>query len=164
MNHQLTRASPDEKIVIENLLQLYTYDFSEYVGCDVEMDGLFLPYPLLETYWREKNKFAYLVKVGGKYAGFALVKLIASDDGAYFSIAEFFVMKKYRRRGIGRSVAMQVFDLHKGEWEVYQKENNKPAQVFWNRIISEYTNGKFQERLERGRRIQRFQSTPQPSL
>ena len=58
--------------------------------------------------------------------------------------------------GIGKSVANQIFNLHRGQWEVYQKESNKPAQIFWNKIIHEYTKGQFKERFENGRRIQDF--------
>ena len=65
-------------------------------------------------------------------------------------------MKKYRREGIGKSVAEQIFNLQKGQWEVCQKGSNKPAQVFWNKIIDEYTKGQFKERLENGRRIPEF--------
>jgi predicted acetyltransferase len=71
-------------------------------------------------------------------------------------MAEFFVMRKYRRKGIGRSIAEQVFNLHQGQWEIYQKESNRPAQDFWKRIISEYTNGDFKERIENGKKIQEF--------
>jgi predicted acetyltransferase len=66
-------------------------------------------------------------------------------------------MRKYRRKGIGRSMAEQVFQFHKGQWEIYQKENNKPAQAFWRKIISDYTNGQFKERREDGKRIQEFE-------
>jgi predicted acetyltransferase len=48
--------------------------------------------------------------------------------------------------------------LHKGQWEVYQKENNKPAQVFWNKTISGYKKGQFKDRSENGRRIQTFEN------
>jgi len=67
-------------------------------------------------------------------------------------------MRKYRKEGIGKAVAEQIFDLHRGQWEVYQKESNKPAQLFWNRIIDEYTKGQFKERFENGKRIQDFET------
>ncbi|WP_327205186.1 hypothetical protein [Paenibacillus sp. Soil522] len=51
-------------------------------------------------------------------------------------------MKKYRKEGIGKAVAKQIFNLHKGQWEVYQLESNKPAQIFWNKTIDEYTQGR----------------------
>ena len=158
MNIKLALASIENKNTIENLMQFYIYDFSEYINCDVEENGLFAAYPHLDAYWREENRFPYIIAKDEKYVGFVLVRLIDSTNRSYFSIAEFFIMKKYRRQGIGKAVAQQIFDLHKGPWEVFQKESNKPAQIFWNHVINEYTRGHFEDRLENGRRIQDFES------
>jgi predicted acetyltransferase len=158
MNFKLIQASQEHEEVIKNLMQLYIYDFSEFVDCDIENNGLFPPYAGLEEYWKEENKFPYVLKKDEKYIGFILVRFIESEERNYFSIAEFFVMKKYRLEGIGKSAASEIFNLHKGQWEVYQKENNKPAQVFWVKTISDYTKGKFNERSENGKRIQTFEN------
>ncbi len=74
------------------------------------------------------------------------------------SIAEFFIMKMYRRKGIGMKIAQQVFDLYKGKWLAHQLETNAPARKFWNRVIQDYTKGRFKERLEKGRTIQEFEN------
>jgi predicted acetyltransferase len=158
MNFTLLQASDDHKMVIKNLMQFYIYDFSEYVRLDVEDNGSFAPYPDLNDYWGGDSKFPYIIKTNDKYVGFVLVKLVSSKDRSCFSIAEFFILKKYRREGIGRAVAIKVFDLHKGNWEVYQRDSNKPAQIFWNKVISEYTKGRFKEHLENGKQIQNFES------
>lgn len=159
MNFTLLQASNDHKIVIQNLMQFYIYDFSEYIRYDVEDNGLFAQYPDLKSYWEgDNNKFPYIIKKDDKYVGFVLVKFISSEDRSYFSIAEFFILKKYRHEGIGRAIAIEVFSSHKGQWEVYQKETNKPAQIFWNKVISEYTKGHFKERSENGKRIQNFEN------
>jgi predicted acetyltransferase len=158
MNFELIAATRKYKNVIENLMQFYIYDFSEYVRHDVEEDGLFGPYPNLKEYWKEKNRIPYVIKKDEKHIGFVLVKYNTSAERNYFSIAEFFIMRKYRREGIGTEVARQVFDLHKGKWEVWQKENNQPAQIFWNKIINEYTKGRFRERWQNGKRIQHFEN------
>lgn len=139
-------------------MQYYIYDFSEYIKYDVEDNGIFAPYPNLVDYWQGDNdKFPYLIKMNDKFVGFVLVKLVSSVNRNYFSIAEFFILRKYRREGIGKAIAIKVFNLHKGKWEVYQKDSNKPAQVFWSNVISKYTNGQFKERLEDGKRIQNFE-------
>lgn len=140
-------------------MQFYMYDFSEYVDLDIEEDGLFAGYPDLEEYWgKENTRFPFIIKNDDRYIGFVLVKFIVSETRNYFSIAEFFIMRKYRRKGIGQAVAVQIFDLYKGQWEVHQKESNKPAQIFWNRIINEYKKGQFKQRFENGRRIQDFEN------
>src|SRR5262249_53436343 len=134
MDFKLLPASAEHQLVIKNLMQFYIYDFSEYINLDVEEDGFYAPYPHLEEYWKEKNKFPYVIRKEEKYIGFVLVKFIESEKRNYFSMAEFFIMRKYRRGGIGKAIAMKIFDLHRGPWEVYQKESNKPAQAFWRKV------------------------------
>ena len=159
MNAQLIKAPFRDKTIIKNLMQFYMYDFSEYISTDFEEDGLFAAYNNLEDYWKEPdNKFPYVIKKEEKYVGFVLIRLIEAGECNYFSIAEFFIMRKYRRQGIGKAIAEQVFDLHKGQWEVFQKESNKPAQIFWNKVINEYTKGQFKERFENNKRIQDFKN------
>lgn len=64
-------------------------------------------------------------------------------------MAEFFILQKYRRHGPGRQLARRIFDMFPGAWSVSQEEGNPPAQAFWRRIISDYTDGDFHEaRLE----------------
>lgn len=158
MNTELIVAHKEDEIIIANLLQFYIYDFSEFIGGDVNETGLYEPYTDLANYWNEGDrKFPYIIKSGGKYAGFVLVKKMESNKDGY-TIAEFFIMRKYRRTGIGRNIAKQIFNGSKGEWEVFQRETNKPAQEFWVSVINEYTKGQFTDRTESGRRIQNFKS------
>ncbi len=155
MNYEIKKASLEEQETLNNLLQFYMYDFSEFMDLHVEDNGKFGDYPL-DSYWTENSRFPYLIKLDGKNAGFVLVKLIDKDDDSYYSIAEFFIMNKYRRAGLGILVAKDIFRKHQGQWEVYQVDNNLPAQYFWKKAIEEYTNGKFTERIEVGRKTQVF--------
>ena len=85
MNVKLAKASRENISVMENLMQFYIYDFSEYVNCEVEEDGLFAAYPALEDYWKEKNhKFPYVMLKDGKYIGFVLVRFIETAKRNYF--------------------------------------------------------------------------------
>ncbi|MUK88298.1 GNAT family N-acetyltransferase [Ornithinibacillus sp. L9] len=152
MSYEIIKASFDNKETLMNLLQFYIYDFSEFIDVHVEENGRFGEYPL-NDYWTEDNHFPYLIRLNGNYAGFALVKLIETETKSYFSISEFFIMKKYRRAGVGKFVAKDIFRLHKGDWEVFQMEKNEPAQLFWRNVIKEYTSGQFTERIEEGKRI-----------
>ncbi|MCT8137172.1 GNAT family N-acetyltransferase [Anaerobacillus sp. CMMVII] len=158
MNVKIKKAALHDKELIKNLMQFYFYDFSEFVEAHVEEDGRFGDYPYLDSYWEEKTRFPYLVEVDGKYAGFVLVRQIEENERTYFSIAEFFIMKKSRRTGVGRVVATEMFSLHPGNWEVFQIEKNVPAQYFWRKVISEYTNGNFTERTVDKKVIQEFKS------
>ncbi|MCM3274242.1 GNAT family N-acetyltransferase [Paenibacillus elgii] len=139
----VSKAAAEQKSVLRNLLELYKYDFTEFDPEDVNEHGLF-EYPYLDHYWTEEGRHPFLVYVDGKLAGFALIRELGSDERVY-SIAEFFVMKKYRRHGVGRKLAFDLFNRFPGQWEVAQMEENVPAQTFWRRIIDEYTKGSYQE-------------------
>lgn len=153
------RAAVHEKLILRHLLQLYCYDFTEFDGADVDDYGLY-PYNYLDHYWTEENRHPYLVRVAGKLAGFALIRLLKNDEGADFTyMSEFFIMKKYRGKGIGQQVAFHLFDLYPGIWEVSEIATNYPAQAFWRKIIGRYTGGNFKEEImEDGDVLQTFQS------
>jgi predicted acetyltransferase len=156
MNIQIIKISGEDRQLISNLLQFYMYDFSEFTGHDTEPSGLFGVYPDLEKYWNDETRFPYLIRKDEKNIGFVFVKLMHAAELNYFSIAEFFIMRKYRRKGIGRRAAEQVLDLHKGNWEIFQMESNNSAHAFWRGVISDYTKGQFSERVENKRTIQCF--------
>ncbi len=158
MTFQLIYASKQFKDVIKNLMQFYIYDFSEYLDYHVENDGLYKSYENLDSYWDdESRKFPYIVMKGKKYAGFILIQKVQSEND-FFSIEEFFIMKKYRREGIGKASAIKIFNLYKGDWQIHQRENNLPARQFWKNVINEYTKGQFSERCDNGRSIQYFRN------
>ena len=125
----VTEASANDHSVFERLLELYRYDFSVFDGADVDARGVY-GYPYLDWYWVEPERHAFLVRVDGRVAGFALVRAGDPHD-----MAEFFVMRKYRRDGTGTRVARNVFARFPGNWQVRQLRTNEPAQRFWRRAI-----------------------------
>jgi predicted acetyltransferase len=145
VNIEIQPASLEDKTILRNLMELYAYDFSDFDQCDVDADGLF-GYNRLDHYWTEPGRYPFLVRVEGKLAGLVLVRTLdESKTDPVRSIAEFFILRKYRHHGIGKEVAHRIFDMFPGQWSVAQVENNQPAQAFWRKVISEYTQGNFQE-------------------
>ena len=149
MEIEIAQASRKDKSILRNLLELCQHDYSEFNQADVDEHGLF-GYGYLENYWTEEGRHAFLVRVGGKLAGCVLVRKVEDvDAGSAHSMAEFFILRKYRRRGLGRKVAFQIFDMFPSPWSVSQEKGNLPAQTFWRNVISENTQGNYQEiRLE----------------
>jgi hypothetical protein len=45
---------------------------------------------------------------------------VKEEQKNYYSMTEFFGMKKYRRSGVGKISALRLFNRFKGEWEVSQ--------------------------------------------
>jgi predicted acetyltransferase len=140
----------EDKSVLQNLMQLYLYDFSDFTGEDVNAHGLY-DYKYLDTYWIEERRDAYFIRYGEAMAGFALVTRGTTDfasgtfDADLMSISEFFVMRTYRGRGVGTVAANFCFDAYSGNWQVTTPYNNRPAAAFWLSVIDQYTAGDFIE-------------------
>ena len=133
-------ATTDQEPVIANLLELYAHDFSEFSDLKIGVDGRF-GYERLPLYWRESNRFPFLVRANGDLAGFVLVQQGSqvSGEAEIWDVAEFFVLRGYRRHGVGLRVAHDVWRMFTGRWEVRVTEKNSAAVTFWQRAVSEFT-------------------------
>ncbi|WP_195575524.1 GNAT family N-acetyltransferase [Paenibacillus sp. 1001270B_150601_E10] len=143
----IQRVVYKEKSILRNLLQFYHYDFSEFEPeLDINAAGLY-EYKYLDHYWTEDSRHPFFIKVGEQLAGFALIREIGrlDNDNPIYSMAEFFVMRKYRKTKVGQGAAHQLFQHFPGIWKVGQIETNIPAQTFWRKTISRYTNGHYDE-------------------
>lgn len=153
---EVVAAGEADKAIIRNMLQLYLHDFSEFEGWDLDAHGLF-GYRYLDHYWVEAGRFPFLIRVDGQLAGFALVR---REDGpeAVAHLAEFFVLRAYRGRGVGTAAAEAVFRRFPGAWQVNELPRNVGALAFWRRVIGMLTDGAFEERVEAesGRVVQTF--------
>ena len=145
MDVDIQEVSIEDKSILRNLMELCQHDYSEFNGEDVGEYGLF-GYKYLDHYWTEPDRHPFIVRVSGRLAGFALVRVnYLHNNELINSIAEFFIMRKYRRQGIGQIVAHRIFDMFQGKWRVRQEGENLPAQIFWSKVVSRYTGGRFRE-------------------
>jgi predicted acetyltransferase len=124
VNIEVVETTVEQKALISNLYQFYMYDFSEMVGFGVEANGRFEDSDL-EGCWQQPWIHTYLLKVEGEPAGLALV--YEPHHSSYlnawinhYEMAEFFVMRKFRKRGAGGQVATMLFDRFRGRWRVAQ--------------------------------------------
>ena len=146
----LTAVPESQRQIITNLMQLYKYDFSEFaeVGSrygEVGPDGRFI-YEGLESYWREDGWFALTVEADSRLAGFVLVNQWSALNRVLdHSVAEFFVLRKYRRIGVGSRAAKVLFERWPGRWEVSVARYNKPALLFWRKAIRGAVDGHVEE-------------------
>lgn len=132
-----------DRPVLSRLLELYQYDMSEVWPQDLNVHG---EYGFaVDRYLRNPLLRAYLFHVDGKYAGFGLVDPDVSLPGNQYWMGQFFVIKRYRRLGVGSLGARHIFEEFRGKWEVGQMSLNYPAQAFWRRVIGEYTHGDYVE-------------------
>ena len=139
----LRNALPEDFPALQQMLELYQYDLSDIWPQDAETDAKY-GYNL-ERYQHDERFHAHVALDGSQYAGFALVSpgVVTRKEGMWME--QFFVLKRYRRTGIGRALALHSLESHPGPWEVGQMPSNVVAQDFWRKVISERTRGEYVE-------------------
>ena len=143
-------AHYEDETTFRNLGQFYIYEYTAFMGWDVNYAGRFNEDDFDELWSSHANHKPFLFRVDGKLAGFAIIDLLEKSHitGApnIIEMAEFFIMSAYQGKGYGEKAATRLFDMFRGEWEVFQLEKNVRAQAFWRKIIGRYTNGKYTEK------------------
>lgn len=125
--------------VVQNLSGYYIYDFTEYLGWSCPESGRFAGCDEMFAEWQAGRNYPFLIMVGGGLAGFAAVGIDVAQREFY--IQEFFLLRKFRRQGIGRAVAYRLFDQFAGQWRVELLMANIPARGFWPAVIQGYIGG-----------------------
>ncbi len=150
MNFELFEASENDKDVIYNLMQLYTYELSffedETTSFQLLENGSFKLDKYVDLYWKEKERHPFILKCNGELAGFVLERF---NENGMNEIAEFFVLNKYRRLGAGKFMANEIFKRYKGKWEIRTLLKNKQAQEFWRKVVKTICDGNYEEHLTR---------------
>lgn len=150
MSFEIYDAKENEKEIILNLMQLYTYELSffedETTNFQLLDSGLYAMSKYIELYWKEENRHPYLLKFNGNLAGFVLERF---NEENHNEIAEFFVINKYRKLGAGTFMAKEMFKRYKGKWEIRTLLKNKRAQEFWRKVVKEASDGTYEEHLIR---------------
>lgn len=152
---QVLPATIDQRSVLENLIEFYVYDFTQYVTVPLDPTGRF-EYPQLPLYWTDPNRYPFIISVEARLAGFALVKKGSefSDNSDVWDMTEFFVMRGERGRGVGHAAARQVWQRFSGSWEVRVLPANQGALQFWRESITRFLKRPVEPvHLERGEEV-----------
>lgn len=140
----LQNVQESQKNTLFRLLQYSLFEESLTDLNEMNDDALF-EYPWFDAYFVETEREAYFIRdlQNGKLLGFAMINTYTSSGMQGHSIAEFMVLPKYRRQGIGMLAAHACFDLHAGHWEVRPAYQSESAYRFWEAAIGQYTAGDF---------------------
>jgi predicted acetyltransferase len=129
----------------------------------------------LMRWYADPNAQVMTILYGDQRAGFAMVNQrlrqslgvgMAAAVGAdappqptpEYSMAEFFIARPWRRRGIGAQAVRLLLDRFTGQWLITEHLLNVAAVKFWRRVVAAYTGSKYQERIVNGEVHQRFES------
>ncbi|WP_213939418.1 GNAT family N-acetyltransferase [Pseudomonas sp. dw_612] len=139
---ELHAAHRDELETIENLMQFYVYDFSEWLPLKLGEQGLFNIQPK-PGYWQQPATRPFLIRVDGELAGFVTVDDDIHVADAEFNIGYFFVSRRFRGQGVAKFVVSALLSRLPGQWQIFHIDANQPARLFWAHVIPALTQGEF---------------------
>jgi predicted acetyltransferase len=146
---ELVRAESGADVAaLHRLYPLYLHDLSEFTGhYALDAEARWTP-SYLDDMLARPECHCLLLRSDGAAAGFALVAqqpfpYMPAD--ADFHLAEFFVAKPYRRRGLGRAAAEGTLRRFPGRWNLAVVDGNAPAFAFWRSVVADLTRGDYAE-------------------
>ncbi len=159
------RGAPRDREWIESVYRDYLDDLSPL------NTGVFSMTSLGEIGYSESDQLArwfvdstvtpLVIVRGSDLVGFAMVATGGATPGGPavdYRMAEFFVARTWRRRGVGRLAVELILNRFAGRWQITEYLRNPVAVAFWRRVVTNYTQGRFQERVTNGEVRQVFES------
>lgn len=148
------RKSAIDREWLANVYPFYLHDLSEFDEHYYTLNerGLWEP-DYLPSWLEEGLDHPLIITESGVRVGFALVNEAPSPHlmpGIRFMVSEFFVLRRFRRSGIGKRAALALFNRFQGRWQLSVLPRNRPAICFWRVVINEYSRGDYQETSKAG--------------
>ena len=95
----IERAAPDDLPRIENLMQFYNYDLSEWTPVAFAHEGRYQLRPKA-PYWAQEDVHPFLIWVGDELAGFAVVDGEFDQGDSDHKMGYFFLGRGFRGDGV----------------------------------------------------------------
>lgn len=151
MKIKVTKANKSNKDILKNLYVYYRYDLFLHSGDDTSLalnkygivygrkyrthDSAMAEFDEIVNY--PKSIVVYLFYTNKTPIGFAIV---LKQNGIHhkidYKLDEFFIVNKYRKQGFGEQAFCEIIKRYKGIWVLEILKENKPALLFWKKIIN----------------------------
>ncbi len=153
--------------VIQNLGRFYIYELSRFCGIPYQSfkcpeDGL-IEFDDNKIYFTNENHKAFVIRVDGELAGFVFVDISDVTNKVDYYLSEFFIMAKFQGHGVGRDVAIKIFDSFKGSWALGVIPENTGALAFWRKVVGEYSQEEYNEQRKLNEKL-KTAVNPDPHL
>jgi predicted acetyltransferase len=136
----LEPIAKDQASILRNLFELYVYDFSELLPIDLKPSGCF-EVVMGDEWWTRDDHYPFFIRQAEKLVGFALARRGSRVTSAadVMDVAEFFVVRGARARGVGSAAAHELFTKLPGPWEIRVRRTNAAALRFWSRVAERWS-------------------------
>lgn len=137
MDLHIEKASADRKEVLKNLMSLYLHDLSEFVGnIDLNSNNGLYEFDVFEWFFEKEGLTPFFIQLDRDPIGFILLQSgpYSNQEHADYVLNSFFILKKYRRKGLGKQACNQFFEIYPGRYAIAQASTNIPAIKFWKNV------------------------------
>ena len=138
----------EHKRLIKNMFVLYRYDLLPFqaekarlnsfgVLSDHEANSHYDSVDELSPWWDKLGiLFPFLIQADSLPVGFVMIATSPYCHATVdYRISEFFIVNKYRGKGIGKDVITQLCARFSGFWELGWLAKNHDAEKFWRKIV-----------------------------
>lgn len=132
-----------DRRAVAQLWQLYAHDLSEFRDSRPNTQGRFRT-GRLPAYFDDPDNAGFVITSSGHLAGFAFVMGVLRPPR---HIGDFFVVRSYRRQGLGYAAARELLDRYPGPWEIGFQVENRGAPDFWRRVATDVVGTQWHEEL-----------------
>ncbi|MBD8512874.1 GNAT family N-acetyltransferase [Photobacterium sp. CAU 1568] len=148
MEVSLKQIDLGSRNILENLFSYYVYDMSEFMGWGPNSEGLYaFNSETLDSYWKEASHVPYFIYVDKEIAGFALVRNY-SIEPEIFDIEQYFVLRKFKGKGVGKKALLAVVANHPGKWQIRVLKENEAALKFWDSAVKNIVGSRYDVSLD----------------
>ena len=130
---ELELVTKETRPILENLLQLYIHDLSQFRFSRPDGAGRFNHDDRYAVFFTDPDRGAYLFRDASGPVGFGLVRGISERRRL---MAGFFVVRGVRRQHVGHVAALEMLRRHPGAWEIPFQEENAAAARFWREVAT----------------------------
>jgi predicted acetyltransferase len=136
-NMTLRAVAPGEEGALARLFQLYCYENTAWSGEDVLADGCYDVCDAgLAEYVHAPGHAAVWIEVDGALAGFFITEPGMAGKLPVQEFSDFFILQKYRRRGLALEVVRRVLLGSEQTWMVAMFRADAQANAFWRQAFA----------------------------
>ena len=133
----LRAIAPGEEETLARLFQLYCYDNAGWSGEALLADGRYDVCDAgLASYVHAAGHTAHWIEVDGELAGFYITEPAIAGQLPVQEFSDFFILKKYRRRGVALEVVRRVLLGSAQTWLVATFRADAHANAFWRQAFA----------------------------
>ena len=133
----LRAIAPGEEEALARLFQLYCYDNAGWSGEALLADGRYDVCDVgLASYVHAAGHTAHWIEVDGELAGFYITEPAIAGQLPVQEFSDFFILKKYRRRGVALEVVRRVLLGSAQTWLVATFRADAAACAFWRQAFA----------------------------